>query len=82
MMVSYFFAGGKFYNDYMSSSNTDTVLHDLCSDNFSWHGVTVAHYFHTLISCGILALTAGKFSHGGWSWNEADILDVLAPFLP
>jgi len=27
-----------------------------------------------------LALTAGKFSHGGWSWNEADSLDALAPF--
>jgi len=82
MMVSYFFAGGKFYNDYLSSSNTNAVLHDLCSDNLSCHGVTVAHYFHTLLACGILALTGGKFSHGGWSWDEADSLDALAPFLP
>jgi hypothetical protein len=25
----------------------------------------------------ILGLTVGKFCHGGWSWNEADCLDVL-----
>jgi len=35
-----------------------------------------------LMPCTILALTAGKFSHGGWSWNEPDSLDALAPFLP
>jgi len=23
-------------------------------------------------------LTVGKFSHGGWTWNEADDLDLLA----
>jgi hypothetical protein len=28
-----------------------------------------------------LALTVGKFSHGGWSWNEADCLDVLVASL-
>jgi len=26
---------------------------------------------------GILGLTAGKFSHGGWSWSEAHSLDAL-----
>jgi hypothetical protein len=31
---------------------------------------------------GILALTVGKFSHGGWTKNEADGLDLLLAFLP
>jgi hypothetical protein len=29
----------------------------------------------------ILGLTVGKFSHGGWSWNEADGVDLLLAFL-
>jgi len=29
-----------------------------------------------LMPLHILALTECKFSHGGWSWNEADSLDV------
>jgi hypothetical protein len=24
-------------------------------------------------------LTVGKFSHGGWSWNEVDGVDLLLP---
>jgi hypothetical protein len=32
-------------------------------------------------TCGILGLTVGKFSHGGWSWNEADGVDLLLAFL-
>jgi hypothetical protein len=32
-------------------------------------------------SCGILALTESKFSHGGWTWNEPDSLDALVAFL-
>jgi hypothetical protein len=31
--------------------------------------------------CGILGLTVGKFTHGGWSWNEADGVDLLLTFL-
>jgi hypothetical protein len=26
-------------------------------------------------------LAVGKFSHGGWSWNEADGVDLLLAFL-
>jgi hypothetical protein len=26
-------------------------------------------------------MTGGKFSHGGWSWNEADGVDLLLAFL-
>jgi hypothetical protein len=32
-------------------------------------------------ACGIIHVTVGKFSPGGWSWNEADGLDVLLAFL-
>jgi hypothetical protein len=35
----------------------------------------------TVFMCLWYGLTGGKFSHGGWSWNEADYLDVLVAFL-
>jgi hypothetical protein len=28
-------------------------------------------------ACGIIGLTVGKFSHGGWNWNEANGLDDI-----
>jgi hypothetical protein len=34
-----------------------------------------------LICSGILGLIESKFSHGGWSWNEADGVDLLLAFL-
>jgi hypothetical protein len=40
-----------------------------------WHIVNITDV------CGILGLTVGKFSHGGWSWNEADNADLLLAFL-
>jgi hypothetical protein len=32
-------------------------------------------------TCGILGLTECKFSHSGWSWNEADGVDLLLAFM-
>jgi hypothetical protein len=34
-----------------------------------------------LMVLGILALTVCEFSHVGWSWNEADGVDLLRAFL-
>jgi hypothetical protein len=34
-----------------------------------------------LICSWHLGLTAGKFSHGGWTWIEADGVDLLLAFL-
>ena len=34
-----------------------------------------------LMLLGHFGLIAGKFSDGGWSWNEAEGLDALGAFL-
>jgi hypothetical protein len=34
-----------------------------------------------ICSPGILGFTGCKFYHDGWSWNEADGVDLLLAFL-
>jgi hypothetical protein len=43
--------------------------------------VTGAGMKLTVLMCGILGLIGGNFRHNGWSWNEADCLDVLVASL-